>query len=71
MNNKVFTVKPAVVSAQDVLQPSRPLLDLCDQLVALQTLVAFHNTALSVGFSRYWGQLMLMSSGSKRWKVSA
>jgi dienelactone hydrolase len=55
-------VEPAVVSAQEVFQLSHPLLDLCDQFVALQTLVAFHDIALSVGFSR-WG-LMLMSSST-------
>jgi hypothetical protein len=62
-------VEPAVVSAQDALQPSHSLLDLCDQLVALQTLVAVHHTALPVGFSR-WGQPRLKRSSTERWKVS-
>jgi hypothetical protein len=63
-------VEPAGVSAQDTLQPSHPLLDLYDQLAALQTLVAFHSTALSTGFI-HCGQLMLMSSSTKRWKVGS
>ena len=39
-------VVPTAVSGQNVLQLSHPLLDLCNQLVALQTLVVLHTTAV-------------------------